>query len=149
MVLLFRTALSLCLAAGAAAVACTPEEDPDPYVRANAPIETDRGYFVLELRAAEGRSWPEYVGPTTLAARIELGDPGDEDEALQPPLSLTVEASEWLTAKAWPVTPDGFKWMMGLDFAAAGDWTLPVTIRDALGRSDEATLVFHIEAQPD
>lgn len=160
MVFLNRTVLSLGLVAGAA-FACTPDEDPSPYVRADTPIETDNGYFTISLRAAEGRVWPEFIGPTAFAANIEVGpdpvpnDPQFKGERPEQPLELVLETGRpaWaegptdLKAKTWPVTADGRKWMVAVDFKAAGDWVFPLVVRDAKGRTDSAELVFHIEEQ--
>ncbi|MDC0672941.1 hypothetical protein [Nannocystis radixulma] len=147
------------VAAVLVAPACTPEEDPNPYVNFSTPVVTDNGYFSIALRAAEGRAWPEYVGPTALKADIEIGrEPaadhpqfhGDEPE---PPFKLSLGPARPaaddelanLKAKTWPVTPDGFKWMVSLEFTAAGDWVFPLIVRDALGRYDATEIVFHIE----
>ncbi|WP_434426529.1 hypothetical protein [Nannocystis pusilla] len=145
---------SVAVAAIVAMAACTPEEDPNPYVEVDTPIVTDNGQFSISLRAAEGRAWPRYVGPTALAANVK---PGPElPPVLQPPLTVTLE-EPWnvldeaitdLTARTWPITPDGFKWMVAVDFTAAGDWVIPLTVRDALGRKDRAEIVFHIEPKP-
>jgi hypothetical protein len=144
---------SVAVAAIVATAACTPEEDPSPYVDVDTPIATDNGQFSISLRAAEGRAWPRYVGPTAFAANIEDGRLPDE---LKPPITLDVErpwnvldeAITDLTARTWPVTPDGFKWMVAVDFTAPGDWVIPLTVRDALGRKDRAEIVFHIEPKP-
>ncbi|PCC74241.1 hypothetical protein SAMN02745121_04344 [Nannocystis exedens] len=158
-----HTALSSSVVAAALAVAaCTPEEDPNPYVDADTPIATDHGQFSLSFRAAEGRAWPRFMGPTALAAVVEVGpdpvpdDPHFNGDVPQPPFTLTLEppwhvsdeAITDLTAKTWPVTPDGFKWLVAVDFTAPGDWVVPLTVRDALGRTDGAELVFHIEPKP-
>ncbi|MDC0723444.1 hypothetical protein [Nannocystis bainbridge] len=161
MVPCIRTALSssVLVAAVVTAGACTPEEDPSPYVEIDTPIATDNGQFSIALRAAEGRAWPDYVGPTALAADIEVGpdpvpdDPQFNGDVPQPPFTLALapgwrarhESEAALAAEAWPVTPDGFKWMVSLEFTTPGDWVLPLTVSDALGREDHAELVFHIE----
>lgn len=153
---------SVAVAAIVATAACTPEEDPNPYVEIDTPIATDNGQFSISLRAAEGRAWPRYVGPTALAANVEVGpdpppyDPKFNGDVLKPPFTLTLEppwnvldeAITDLTAKTWPITPDGFKWMVAVDFTTPGDWVFPLTVRDALGRKDRAEIVFHIEPKP-
>lgn len=159
-----RTALSRGVMVAAALVvpACTPEEEPNPYVHFETPIVTDNGHFTIALRAAEGHVWPEHTGPTALAANVTVGpdpvpyDPQFRGDTPEPPLKLSLgparpadddEIAD-LKAKAWPVTPDGFKWMVSLDFTAPGDWVFPLTVRDALGRHDTAEIVFHIEPDP-
>ncbi|MCY1004662.1 hypothetical protein OV079_03570 [Nannocystis pusilla] len=153
---------SVAVAAIVATAACTPEEDPNPYVEVDTPIATDNGQFSISLRAAEGRAWPRYVGPTALAANIEVGpdpphpSPQLHGDVLEPPLTLTLEppwnvldeAITDLTARTWPITPDGFKWMVSVDFTTPGDWVFPLTVRDARGRKDRAEIVFHIEPKP-
>jgi hypothetical protein len=160
-----RTVLSSCVgvAAAVAVAACTPEEDPNPYVDSDTPIATDNGQFSLSLRAAEGRAWPDYVGPTALAVHIEVGpdpppnDPQFNGDLPRPPLTLTLapafrmadDGATELAAKTWPITPDGFKWMVAVDFTAPGDWVFALTVSDALGREDHADLVFHVEPRPE
>lgn len=147
-----RTALCLALVAAGAAAGCSPD-DGGPYVAPDTPIETDEGLFTLSLRAAEGREWPEVVGSTVVAVRIDdaQGD-GAEPEA---PIELELGAAlpraagppPRFSARAWPLTPDGFKWLIGLEFRAAGEFALPLTIRDGLGREDATVLTFHVEAE--
>lgn len=158
MVLFARTALCLAAAAVAAGAAACAPADPGPYAVPDAPIETDNGQFTVSLRAAEGREWPEFVGSTVIAARVEVGpdaapdDPQFRGDEPEPPFALELAAEDSraaraLTAKTWPLTADGSRWLIALEFPAAGDFELPLTIRDALGRSDSALLVFHVEVE--
>ena len=142
--------------------ACTTGDADGPeYVQANNPVESDLGYFTLELEPADGAVWPDHTGPTALALHIHPGpDPLPPDPELGaamdllPPLVLTLgEARPWegpggpmtVTAPPDPVTPDGFKWTTVVDFKAAGDWVVPVTVTDAADRSDSIEIVFHVE----
>lgn len=143
-------------------LACTSgDDDGVEYVQANNPVETDLGWFTLELEPAPGNPWPQYIGPTDLAIHVDVGpDPLPSDpevsgaKALQPPFVLTFgEAHPWgepdgpttITDTPEPVTPDGYKWVATFDFKVPGRWVIPVTITDFTNRSDSVELVFNIE----
>lgn len=144
-----RTALCLAFAVAA----CSPEGEGGPYVAPDSPIETEAGLFTLSLRAAEGNEWPEVVGSTVVALRVD--DPQGDGAEPEAPLELALGAvggrvigsRPVFSAKAWRLTPDGFRWLIALTFRSAGEFALPLTIRDGLGREDAAVLRFHVEAE--
>lgn len=148
---------------GAPLAACTSGDAGGPeFVQANIPIESDLGWFMLELEPTHGSAWPQYGGPTELAIHIGAGpDPLPPDPELSgagmdylPPLALSFgEAQPWdgpggptdVAARPQPVKQDGSQWMTVFNFTNRGNWIVPVTITDAADRSDTVQLVFHIE----
>ena len=64
---LFRIVMSAALLS-APVFACTEADGDVPdYVAENEPIETELGYFTLELEADSGQRWPQSTGRGSVA----------------------------------------------------------------------------------
>ncbi|WAS92390.1 hypothetical protein [Nannocystis punicea] len=168
------TVVALLVAGGCAPPESRPGQSGEPggmvnYVVAGRPIETDDGLYVLEFSPFSNSNfaWPSTPGRTRMSLEVRTG-PGfvvdDEDAAVDEtaeaemptyPLMLTFDAAvppasaigHAFFPDVWPTRSDGTQWTVSVDFAAPGDWVLPITVADGDGHIDRVRATFRVVSQ--
>ena len=170
------TVVALLLAGGCAPPESSPGQSGEPggsvnFVVAGRPIETDDGLYVLEFSPFPNSNfaWPTAPGRTRISLDVRAGSgfvADDQDTAAAEtagagmptlPLMLTFDAAvppataigKTFYPEAWPTNSDGTQWTLDLDFAAPGDWVLPITVADSAGHVDRVRVTFRVVSPDD
>lgn len=147
---------------GVLALACTPQDDPEPLTQPMVPVASANGYYELSVEPEKGgKEWPDWaLGPQTITAYVKPGGdplpsdpevsaklPADPPYTMSPvkaPLADTDERAP--LPKATPLDAEGKHWALGpLELTAPGYWVLAVEIGNAEGVVDTVELRFEVE----
>lgn len=145
---------------GLLALACGPEDDPEPLTQPNVPVASENGYFEVTVAPETGDTWPDWaVGPTRIKALIKPGpDPlpkapvDDVKLPADPPYTIVVKAPIAGKDRLGPVPSplpldtDRTHWALAdVDLRQPGYWIVPIEISNDEGLVDNLELRFEVE----